>query len=177
MRNAKRFGGIALAGLGFMALSGGEASGAAFVWPTTGTIGSSYYTWRTDHYHKAIDINGAYGTRVVASYGGRVLLRGQYTSCAYYGNLVAVRHTGGYDTYYAHNSRFASIAVGQTVAQNQVIAYMGSTGNSSSNHVHFEIRRWNNRIYSYAYGSVYVPGTRGQRVYAGQKIAYSFPGL
>ncbi len=168
---------IPLVAAGIAVLTGGTAPAQAqFVWPTAGVIGSSYWTDRGSFYHKAIDINGSYGTKVVASYAGKILLRGRYSACEYYGNLVAVRHGGGYDTYYAHNSRFASGYVGQSVGQNQIIAYMGQTGNAASVHVHFEVRRWNARIYSYAC-QIYVPGYRGMRVYAGQKINYSFPGL
>ena len=56
-----------------------------------------------------------------------------------YGNLVVVDHGNGLSTAYAHNSAFAS-SVGQAVAAGQVIAYAGSTGNSSGPHVHFEVR-------------------------------------
>ncbi len=164
--------------LSFVALLLGFASTAQaqFVWPTTGMIGSSFWTDRGSFYHKAIDINGSYGTKVVASYDGKILLKGRYSSADFYGNLVAVRHAAGYDTYYAHNSRFADVRVGMAVKQNQPISYMGNTGNAASVHVHFEVRRYNANIYSYAY-QIFVPGSRGMRVVPGQKINYAYPGL
>ncbi len=150
---------------------------AQFVWPTTGWIGSTYYTWRTGgFYHHGTDIMAPLGQRVVASHGGKILLRGWYSACSYYGNLVAVRHPGGYDTYYGHNSAFGPYGIGQAVNQNQTIAYIGSTGNSNGNHCHFEIRRFNTYIYSYS-SQIYVPATAGGVVTAGRPIPYVYPGL
>ena len=55
-----------------------------------------------------------------------------------YGYMVKIDHGNGYQTIYAHNSKNA-VSVGQKVAQGEVIAYVGSTGDSTGNHVHFEI--------------------------------------
>jgi murein DD-endopeptidase MepM/ murein hydrolase activator NlpD len=56
-----------------------------------------------------------------------------------YGNLVVIDHQNGYETIYAHLQAFF-VSAGQSVAQGTVIAAMGSTGNSSGPHLHFEIR-------------------------------------
>ena len=56
-----------------------------------------------------------------------------------YGNLVVIDHGGGLATAYGHNTSVA-VGVGQSVAQGQVIGYLGSTGHSTGPHVHFEVR-------------------------------------
>ena len=56
-----------------------------------------------------------------------------------YGNCVVIRHNSKYQTYYAHNTSFA-VSAGDSVKQGDVIAYVGSTGNSTGPHCHFEIR-------------------------------------
>jgi len=86
--------------------------------------------------HEGIDITCDTGTSVRAAGAGTVIYAGWLGG---YGNLVVVDHGGGLSTAYAHNSSFAA-AVGQSVAAGQVIAYSGSTGNSSGPHVHFEVR-------------------------------------
>ena len=86
--------------------------------------------------HEGIDITCPTGTPVRAAAAGTVIYAGWLGG---YGNLVVVDHGGGLSTAYAHNSSFAS-SVGQSVAAGQVIAYSGSTGDSSGPHVHFEVR-------------------------------------
>ena len=86
--------------------------------------------------HEGIDIAVPTGTAVVASASGQVIYAGWMGG---YGNLVLIDHGGGLATAYGHNSGFA-VGSGQSVAQGQVIAYAGSTGNSTGPHVHFEVR-------------------------------------
>jgi murein DD-endopeptidase MepM/ murein hydrolase activator NlpD len=73
---------------------------------------------------------------VRAAASGRVIIAGWMGG---YGNLVVIDHGGGLSTAYGHNSSFA-VGAGASVSQGQVIAYAGSTGNSTGPHVHFEVR-------------------------------------
>jgi len=104
-------------------------------WPVSGPVVSGFGL-RWGRMHEGIDITCDTGTSVRAAGAGTVIYAGWLGG---YGNLVVVDHGGGLSTAYAHNSSFAS-AVGQSVAAGQVIAYSGSTGNSSGPHVHFEVR-------------------------------------
>lgn len=86
--------------------------------------------------HKGIDIAAPHGAPIVAAKSGEV------TVAAYlkgYGNAVYLRHPGGAETRYAHASRLL-VKAGQAVQAGAPIAEVGSTGNSSGNHLHFEIR-------------------------------------
>lgn len=85
--------------------------------------------------HKGADICAAYGSPIYASDSGVVVTAGYHYS---YGNYVIIDHGNGYRTLYAHASRLA-VGYGQAVEQGQVIAYVGSTGNSTGNHCHFEV--------------------------------------
>jgi murein DD-endopeptidase MepM/ murein hydrolase activator NlpD len=86
--------------------------------------------------HEGIDIAVPSGTPVGASAAGTVIHVGWLGG---YGNLVVVDHGNGLSTAYAHNSSIA-VALGQQVAQGQVLAYSGNTGNASGPVVHFEVR-------------------------------------
>jgi murein DD-endopeptidase MepM/ murein hydrolase activator NlpD len=117
------------------ASSGAGVSAAGFIWPVQGALVSGF-GMRGGRMHEGIDITCATGTPVRAVAAGTVIWAGWRGG---YGNLVVVDHGNGLSTAYAHNSGYAS-SVGQQVAQGQVIAYAGSTGNSSGPHVHFEVR-------------------------------------
>ncbi len=104
-------------------------------WPVSGSVVSGF-GMRWGRMHEGIDITCSSGTPVRASGAGTVIYAGWLGG---YGNLVVVDHGGGLSTAYAHNTSFAS-SVGQSVAAGQVVAYSGSTGNSSGPHVHFEVR-------------------------------------
>jgi murein DD-endopeptidase MepM/ murein hydrolase activator NlpD len=88
--------------------------------------------------HTGIDYAAGVGTPVWAAADGEVIFLGPRGAN---GNLVVLQHQGGYETYYAHLSRFASgLARGQTVRQRQVIGYVGSTGRSTGSHLHFALK-------------------------------------
>ena len=85
--------------------------------------------------HNGIDYAAATGTPVWAAADGTVAFVGPRGPN---GNLVTLRHEGGYESHYAHLSRFATgLATGQTVEQRQIIGYVGSTGRSTGPHLHF----------------------------------------
>ncbi|MDE7245708.1 MAG: M23 family metallopeptidase [Oscillospiraceae bacterium] len=111
----------------------------SFRWPTSGTI-SSKYGYRNifggTSFHGGLDIANSYGTDVVAADGGTIIYAGWMNG---YGNLVQIDHGNGYVTYYGHNSSLL-VSVGDKVYKGQHIAEMGSTGNSTGNHCHFEVR-------------------------------------
>ena len=112
----------------------GRATGA-FANPVSGTL-SSYFGARWGRSHKGIDVCAPAGTPIYASDGGTVSYSGWMSG---YGNLIQIDHGNGYITYYAHcTALYAS--VGAKVAQGDLIAAVGSTGNSTGNHLHFEIR-------------------------------------
>lgn len=112
-----------------------KKSVGSFIYPVRGRLSSGYgHRWGV--MHKGIDLAVPAGTPIKASDGGKVVFSG-YNKGGY-GNMVKIDHGNGYQTIYAHNSKNA-VSVGQKVAQGEVIAYVGSTGDSTGNHVHFEV--------------------------------------
>jgi murein DD-endopeptidase MepM/ murein hydrolase activator NlpD len=88
--------------------------------------------------HKGMDFGAATGTPIYAAGDGVVESAGWSGG---YGNLVVLKHTAKYSTAYGHASRIASgIKEGARVRQGQVIAYVGSTGQSTGPHLHYEVR-------------------------------------
>jgi len=110
--------------------------------PTATPMLSSSYGYRRDPFngaaafHAGLDFPGAYGQPILAAASGRVSYVGQRQG---YGNVVEVDHGNGLMTRYAHLSR-ATTRIGQMVARGDQIARMGSTGRSTGNHLHFEVR-------------------------------------
>lgn len=112
----------------------------SFRWPTSGTRTSGYgyrNIFGGTSFHGGIDIANSYGTDIVAADGGVVIYAGWNSGG--YGNLVEIDHQNGYVTYYGHNSSIL-VSVGDKVYKGQHIAEMGSTGRSTGNHCHFEVR-------------------------------------
>ncbi len=83
-----------------------------------------------------MDIGVDYGTPVHAADSGVVVEAGWISG---YGYAVIIDHGNGLSTLYGHNESL-NVSEGQSVSQGQVIAYAGSTGNSTGPHVHFEVR-------------------------------------
>jgi len=118
----------------------GSVSSQGFLWPTDGgviTVGLGGYPG-----HTGVDIPRPHGTPIFASSAGTVV-RAVHSGVGY-GNYVVIDHHNGYTTLYAHASAL-HVRVGQQVNQGDVIALVGSTGRSTGNHLHFEVRR-NGRI-------------------------------
>ena len=117
------------------------AGGGSMIWPISGPI-TSEVGWRTHpifgnaRFHSGLDIGGDYGMAIHAAQSGVVIEAGWIGG---YGNTVMIEHGGGIVTLYGHNESLA-VSVGQHVNQGDVIAYCGSTGNSTGPHCHFEVR-------------------------------------
>ena len=90
----------------------------------------------TMRFHTGVDIGAYYGSPVLASDSGVVIDSGWLGG---YGNCIIVDHGGGYSTLYAHCSELY-VSYGQSVSKGQQIAAVGSTGNSTGPHLHFEVR-------------------------------------
>ena len=86
--------------------------------------------------HTGVDISAPNGTTIMAAKPGTVIIAGKSTA---YGNYVVINHGSGLTTLYAHMSRLGTTK-GATVNAGDVIGYVGSTGYSTGNHLHFEVR-------------------------------------
>lgn len=118
-------------------------STGSYIWPSKSSfVVTSKYGWRTIElygtakFHAGIDIGASMGTPIIAADGGNITVS---TYDGGYGNYVMINHGDGRATLYGHMSSRA-VSVGQTVTQGQVIGYVGSTGNSTGPHIHFEVR-------------------------------------
>ncbi|EHL72955.1 hypothetical protein HMPREF1032_02586 [Subdoligranulum sp. 4_3_54A2FAA] len=117
-----------------------------FAWPLPQSFTiASQFGYRTDpftgeiSYHSGTDIAAPYGTPVLAAAGGTVTVANATDPWGgSYGYYVKIQHDGTFDTLYAHCSSIC-VTPGQQVRQGEVIGYVGSTGNSTGNHLHFEV--------------------------------------
>ncbi|MBH8552735.1 M23 family metallopeptidase [Nostocaceae cyanobacterium CENA357] len=101
------------------------------IWPTQGFISQGFRKYQ----HEGIDIAGASGTPIVAAASGTVVKAGWDNWGL--GNSLEIKHPDGSLTVYGHNRRLL-VSKNQQVSQGQIIAEMGSTGNSTAPHLHFE---------------------------------------
>ena len=113
----------------------GQPSAAGFIWPCDGVVVSGF-GMRWGRMHEGIDVGCSYGTPNRAAASGTVIYSGWLGG---YGNLVVVDHGNGLSTAYAHASSLL-VGVGQSVSQGETVSLVGSTGNSSGPHLHFEVR-------------------------------------
>lgn len=111
------------------------AASGTFTYPVRGARLSSKYGARWGRTHQGIDLAVSKGTPIVAADGGTVTFSGYKGS---YGYLVIINHGNGKETYYAHCSKLL-VSRGAKVYKGQTIAKVGSTGNSTGPHCHFEI--------------------------------------
>lgn len=107
------------------------------VWPVRGRL-SSRFGWRNGSQHEGVDIPAKPGTPIRAAAAGRVIHSGK--GLGDYGRVVIVKHVGDYSSVYAHNRR-NRVNKGDFVEQGDLIGEVGSSGNASGPHVHFEVRR------------------------------------
>lgn len=130
--------------------SGRSARKTLLKTPIHGAVITSHFGWRADpfsgysDFHRGIDFGARRGTPILAAGDGTVL------SMSYdniYGNHIFLRHINGYVTLYAHMEAYArGLHRGDRVAQGQVIGYVGSTGESTGPHVHYEVRVWGKAV-------------------------------
>ena len=104
-----------------------------FGWPASGSITNGYYG-----FHPGLDIGGWVGAPVLAADSGHVVVAGWDGTG--YGNMIVIDHSNGFQTLYAH-LQSVYVEAGTDVAKGQQIGEMGSTGNSTGPHLHFEIRQ------------------------------------
>ena len=146
-----------------LANSGGPVySSDGFRWPldskyTYITTYFGYDAWRSGN-HYGIDVGnaGIGGANIYAAQSGTVILA--YNNGGWnggYGNYVIIDHGGGLSTLYAHCSSTVVVA-GQTVSKGDVIGYVGTTGWSTGNHLHFETRVNGTAVDPFSYGYEYV---------------------
>lgn len=117
---------------------GSTSLGISLIRPVSGIITSRFAENSSvrSSSHTGLDIATSRGTAVAAAASGTVTFSGWKGS---YGKLIVITHSNGVQTYYGHcDALYAS--VGQTVSQGQTICAVGSTGNSTGPHLHFEIR-------------------------------------
>ncbi|MHB8125968.1 MAG: murein hydrolase activator EnvC family protein [Desulfitobacteriaceae bacterium] len=121
----------------------GGVIGSISTWPLSGYYEiSSPFGWRIHpisgkkSLHTGIDLPALTGTAIHAAGAGVVIFAGWYGG---YGNAVVIDHGGGISTLYGHLSQLSS-SEGQQVTAGQIIGYVGSTGNSTGPHLHFEVR-------------------------------------
>jgi murein DD-endopeptidase MepM/ murein hydrolase activator NlpD len=107
--------------------------------PVGGGIAAGF-GWRVDpwpEFHRGVDLEAEYGTPVHAAADGTVVAAGWEGG---FGYKVALDHGNGYQTWYAHLSRFA-VAVGQHIRKGEIIAYVGATGDATGPHLHYQVMR------------------------------------
>ncbi len=113
-----------------------------FCWPAPSyTRISSPYGWRphpiykTNKFHSGVDLAAPGGSNILAAENGKVISAGWNGG---YGNCLVVDHGGGVSTLYAHASKLC-VSKGDYVVKGEIIAKVGTTGNSTGNHLHFEV--------------------------------------
>jgi murein DD-endopeptidase MepM/ murein hydrolase activator NlpD len=123
------------------------------LWPVTGPITSSFgerenpFNEGEAEFHPGIDISGPLGTPIHATADG-VVLAAQVVNG--YGREVTIDHGHGLETLYGHMSGFA-VTPGQSVTRGQVIGYIGHSGRTTGNHVHYEVRINNTPVNPHKY--------------------------
>lgn len=108
----------------------------SFLNPVEGVLTSAFGE-RWGRKHTGIDIGADLGHDIVAAADGEITFAGEMGG---YGNYIVIEHQNGVETSYAHCSRIA-VTVGDYVKKGQVIGYVGSTGNSTGPHLHFEVKK------------------------------------
>ena len=112
-----------------------STGGGKLGWPLSGQL-TSHFGQRSSGFHSGLDIAAPWGSPVYAAESGQVVFAGWSGG---YGNLIRIVHGGDVVTFYGHLSKI-SVSVGQQVRRGQLVGHVGSTGNSTGSHLHFEVR-------------------------------------
>lgn len=142
---------IKRAGLnGFATGTTPDADRPCLAWPLTAHTLTAGWYYSDGSLHRAIDLRAAVGTPVYAAEDGTVATAYRWSGVVTagdinsYGNMVRINHDNGLATLYAHLD-VISVNAGQAVRKGQLIGHSGNTGNSTGPHLHFEVRRGNDR--------------------------------
>lgn len=119
-----------------------------FMYPTSGIVTTYFGDWRGSYAHSGVDIANSTGTPIYASYPGTVIQSDDAGNG--YGLCVQIEHSSGWTTLYGHCSEIL-VEYGQKVQKGDVIALMGSTGDSTGPHLHFEIIHWGEKVDPFDY--------------------------
>ena len=121
--------------------------GGSMIWPLpaqwgvgwiTSPYGNRYHPISGSYsFHTGIDIGADGGTPIYAAAAGKIIYKGWLGG---YGNTVQISHGDGITTLYGHMSAYSSFEVDDYVVAGDIIGYVGTTGNSTGNHLHFEVR-------------------------------------
>jgi len=122
-------------GLSRLPRTGAGVSPSGFIWPVNGVLTSGYGP-RWGRMHTGIDIAAPSGTPIRAAKAGEVIFTGWLGG---YGNAVILDHGDGIATLYGHQSRIGCTE-GQILNQGDILGFVGTTGHSTGNHLHFEVR-------------------------------------
>ena len=112
-----------------------QVASSGYLLPLNDFVVSSSFGMRGSEFHRGIDLAAGEGMPIFASKAGTVLIAEYHYS---WGNYVVIQHDNGETTLYAHQRNFA-INAGERVEQGQTIGFVGSTGNSTGSHLHFEL--------------------------------------
>ncbi|MFW5872071.1 MAG: M23 family metallopeptidase, partial [bacterium] len=140
--------------------SDGKTSSAEFASAPSSNVSGGYFQnpipggiiTQAIHGYNAIDIGVPYGTPIYAAAPGKVITSKTGSWNGGYGNYIVISHPNGTQTLYSHQSS-NEVYVGQVVEAGEVIGYVGSTGRSTGNHLHFEVRGAKNPLQSCSVGS------------------------
>nr|MBO0490035.1 peptidoglycan DD-metalloendopeptidase family protein [Enterococcus sp. DIV1094] len=117
--------------------TGPEVNQKGYITPLKNYTISSPFGFRDGEFHRGLDLAASQGEPIYASKAGTVRKAEFHSS---WGNYVAIEHEDGTTALYAHQQAY-TVKVGDHVAQGQIIGYVGSTGNSTGSHLHFEVSR------------------------------------
>ena len=112
-----------------------QVASSGYLLPLNDFVVSSPFGMRGSEFHRGIDLAAGEGTPIFASKAGTVLIAEAHYS---WGNYVVIQHDNGEVTLYAHQRNYA-VSPGQRVEQGETIGFVGSTGNSTGSHLHFEL--------------------------------------